>query len=178
MPTKMSIEIEYEWKPVINDEGQRYLFPMKLEEFKREFRSYYNFPAIYRWIIRKNRKIVAVYIGEAKYIGRRIHYYLNPEPSQQTNKRLNSLFHECISAGLRIELELLDVYKLKIHEHELSPLDLTSKHLRLLLENLIIEIHRQEGYVLLNKDVNGIVPKDCTELLLENEINSNRNLEV
>jgi len=159
MQTKLTIEIKYEWGPIINDKGQRYVFPMRFKEFKRGFRSYYNFPAIYRWVIRKNEKIVAVYIGEAENIGRRIYGYLNPGPSQQTNKRLNSLFHEYISTGLKVELELLKIHNLRIHKDEMSPVDLSSKHLRLLLENLMIEIHRQNGYVLLNKDVKNIVLK-------------------
>ncbi|WP_297487306.1 hypothetical protein [Thermococcus sp.] len=163
MQAKITIEVEYEWKPVINDEGKRYSFPMRFKEFKRGFRSYYNFPAIYRWVIRKNEEIIAVYIGEAENIGRRVYGYINPGPSQQTNKRLNSLFHECISTGLKVELELLKIHKLRIHGYDISPVDLSGKHLRLLLENLMIEIHRQNGYVLLNKDVEETVPKSCRE---------------
>ncbi|HDZ36112.1 MAG TPA: hypothetical protein ENH81_04280 [Thermococcus sp.] len=165
MPSKISIEIEYEWEPIVNDRGERYVFPRRFKEFKRGFHSHYNFPAIYRWVLRKNGKIVAVYIGEAEDIGRRIYGYINPGPSQQTNKRLNFVFNECISNGLEIELELLKIHKLRIHGHNMSPVDLSSKHLRLLLENLMIEIHHQNGYVLLNKDINDTVPKTCRDIL-------------
>ena len=79
----------------------------------------YRKPAIYRWNVFKeipnDEKII--YVGEAQELcPQRIKGYLNPGPSQQTNKRIKKKFQTYLDKGFKIRLEMLQFDNIKIED--------------------------------------------------------------
>ena len=147
---KLKVEFTYKWEPVLADENREYFFPEEITSFmKRNYRH----PAIYRWnIFRKepeDEKII--YIGEAQELcPQRINGYLNPGPSQRTNKRIREEFQSYLEKGFKIKLEILRFVEIKISDFIITYNDLSDKHVRRFIEELMIVTHKQKGFKLLN----------------------------
>jgi hypothetical protein len=147
--SEIKIEFNYQWEPAVRDEnGNNYFFPEEITPFMRQK---YRHPAIYRWnIFSESLKDEKFYIGEAQDLCQRINGYLNPGPSQQTNKRINKKFHEYIENGFKIRLEILRFEKIRINDFVITENDLSHKHNRRFIEELMVIIYEQKGFQLLN----------------------------
>jgi hypothetical protein len=147
----LEISIQYEWRPILSSESQEYRFPDRITDFMKQK---YNIPAIYRWILYRNDRAdpCKMYIGSAMQLcPQRIRGYLNPGPTQETNKRLNSLFNDHKNRGFKISLDYLEFEELRVGS--LGFKDLGEKDVRLFLERAMISLHKWKSYRLLNKDV-------------------------
>lgn len=147
---KVKVEFAYQWRPILIDENREYLFPKKITSFMK---SRYKHPAIYRWnIFRKepeDEKLI--YIGEAQELcPQRINGYLNPGPSQQTNKRIKEEFQGYLKKGFKIGLEILQFDEIRIKDFTLTNNDLYDKHVRRFIEELLVIIYKQKGFKILN----------------------------
>ena len=116
-------------------------------------RQTYKHPAIYRWNIFKkepdDEKII--YIGEAqKLCPQRINGYLNPGPSQQTNKRIKEKFQGYLDEIFKIGLEILRFDNIKIENFAVTHNDLNDKHVRRFVEELMVIICKPKGFQILN----------------------------
>lgn len=145
----LKIEFEYEWKPVLAEDGKEYRFP----EERTEFMKMYKRPAVYRWNVSRPDDRRKVYIGEAKDLYRRIYGYLKPGRTQETNKRINTLFNNYLSQGYTIRLEVLQVDNVRVAGVTFTANDLSNKYIRTLFESLMITVHEQNRVELLNKQV-------------------------
>ncbi len=145
------VEFDYQWLPVLREEEKEYYFPDKMSSFmKNEYKK----PAIYRWnvfkTIRGDQKII--YIGETQELcPQRINGYLNPGPSQHTNKRIKRKFEAYLANGFKIGLDILQFSDIKIENFVIRYDDLKDKHIRRLIEELMIIIHEKMGYTILNR---------------------------
>ena len=147
---KLKVEFAYQWGPILIDDSRGYLFPEKITPFMK---SRYKHSAIYRWnIFRKepgDEKLI--YIGEAQELGpQRINGYLNPGPSQQTNKRIKEEFQGYLENGFKIGLDILQFDEIRIEDFTLTNNDLRDKHVRRFVEELLITIYKQKGFKILN----------------------------
>lgn len=147
-----NLSLDFEWKSVETIENiEVYRYPQPLD--KRMSKAYQN-AAVYRWrIYRPNTESKIVYIGEAGNLKRRISGYLKPGSSQRTNYRMKALFEQYVQDGFLIELDLLQIKILTVNEIEYHQDSLSSKNIRVLLENLIILDHKNNGYEILNANV-------------------------
>lgn len=137
-------------QPIFSEPGKIYFFPDALTDYMK---VKYKFPAIYRWVVLENQdpRIKFAYIGEADSLcPRRINGYLNPGPSQKTNKRIKGNFNELIANNYQIRCELLIIDKLIINNKRLEKECLSDKYIRKLIENLMIFISHQGGIKLYN----------------------------
>ncbi len=147
----LEISIQYEWIPILSSESQEYRFPDQITDFMKHK---YNIPAIYRWILYRDDRAnpCKMYIGSAmRLCPQRIWGYLNPGPTQETNKRLNSIFNDHKNQGVKIGLDYLEFEELRIGS--LGFKDLGEKDVRLFLERAMISLHNRKSYRLLNRDV-------------------------
>lgn len=147
----LQLEISFDWVPILRNEDEIYLFPNSLTSFMTRL---YKSPAIYRWNVYKvtptDERII--YIGEGQQlIPSRIKGYLNPGPSQMTNKRLNSRFHEYIQSGHKVLLETIRFDKISLEDLSFRQGDLANKHFRRFLEHMLIVYYQQQGYTMLNR---------------------------
>lgn len=147
---EVKLEFAYQWEPVLMDENTEYFFPERITPFMRKR---YKQSAIYRWdIFRKepeDEKLI--YIGEAQELcPQRINGYLNPGPSQKTNKRIKEKFQGYLDKGFKIGLEILQFDKIKIENFTLTINDLNDKHVRRFVEELMVIIYKQKGFQILN----------------------------
>jgi len=95
-------------------------------------------PAIYRWNFLKKGTSVKAYIGETEDLRRRVRGYLNPGPSQETNKRINAEFRKAIQSGLTVQLETLSVEPIRINRVHVNTDHLWDLFLRKMLENFVL----------------------------------------
>lgn len=102
-------------------------------------------PGIYRWKIVKANGLTSYYIGEAVNLRRRIRQYCFPGPTQQTSIRINKLLKSELKKRSKISLEFLVLHKLNFGKHILTEIDLSCKHVRLLIENLVLLEHRGQN---------------------------------
>lgn len=146
----LKVEFAYQWIPVLTGENKKYAFPEKITPFmKRSYRS----PAIYQWNIFRiepnDEKLI--YIGEAQELcPQRINGYLNPGPSQQTNKRIKEEFQDYLKNGFKIGLEILLFDDINIEDFALTQRDLQDKHIRRFVEELMIIIYKRKKFKILN----------------------------
>lgn len=144
-------DISYDWIPVFQDEDEIYYFPNSLTSYMKRL---YPAPSIYRWNVYKETPtdIKMIYIGEGqKLIPDRINGYLNPGPSQMTNKRLNTHFRDQIENGHKVLLEIIRFDEMRVGEFVFNQVDLRNKHCRRFLEQMLITYYQQKGYSLLNR---------------------------
>lgn len=142
------IELEYHWVSVINKDGSKYRFP----DERGTIGTSYARPAIYRWAVSDPDGNNMYYIGEAMDLRRRIYGYLNPGPTQETNKWMNKELSRLVEEGFVVELEVIDGLRLFLGAGlSFSDKDLESKHFRRLIENLMLSISEKRGDTLLNK---------------------------
>ena len=146
----IKVEFAYQWKPVLIEVDKEYYFPKRITQFMRKT---YNHPAIYRWNIFRNEPDdeKLIYIGEAQELcPQRINGYLNPGPSQQTNKRIKEKLQGYLDKGFKIGLEILRFDNIKIENFALTNNDLNDKHVRRFVEELMVIIYKQKGFQILN----------------------------
>jgi hypothetical protein len=149
--TKTNIGFSFEWKAMLRDTGEAYVFPKPITTFMKRR---YNCPAIYRWVAHRTGQTYPqlMYIGASKRLcPDRLEGYLNPRTSK-TNKRLNEQFTKCLQQGFEIHLQILHVSDIVIGGLLLSPPDLSINNTRLFVEKLLVIYYRQKGYTLLNLD--------------------------
>lgn len=148
----ITLTIGFEWQPVLENESSQYVFPNTITAYMRQK---YRAPAIYRWIIESDGRIESVYIGETEELcPRRVYGYLNPGPSQMTNIRINNLFDDLIKKGKTIRLEYLVFSDFSFDGKKITAQDLVKKNIRVLLENIMITQHDNDGITMLNQAIN------------------------
>jgi len=145
----IEVNFAFEWEPVFQEQKIQYVFPNSTTEFMRKN---YRKPAIYRWTIEHIEDGDSLfYIGEAvKLCPDRLSGYLSPGPTQQTNIRLNQLFHESIYNGATIKLEILKFTGSFVNDLRLGEKDLARQDIRRLIERLLVTLYRSQGLDLLN----------------------------
>lgn len=138
----------FEWEPLLRDANEHYFFPSPITGFmKKNYRR----PVIYRWVIDYGQDENLYYIGETtKLCPERLSGYLSPGPSQQTNIRLNRQFHESISSGAKVSMELLKLNGSFLDDLEIQDADLKRQDVRRLIERLLIVLYRNRGLQILN----------------------------
>jgi hypothetical protein len=147
---RFNIAITYEWQAVLLRENVKYLYPLAITPFMR---SRYREPGIFRWNI--YGKIDAdkkfYYIGEAQEIcPRRLYGYLNPGPTQQSNKKIKVEFEAYLKAGLNIGLDICSLKELKFDALSLGKEALVDKYNRRLIVAAMIVEHRKQGLMVLD----------------------------
>jgi hypothetical protein len=113
----------------------------------------YKWPAVYRWVIYRSTPDVPelLYIGSTKKLcSDRLEGYLYPKNSI-TNARLNSLFQAYLRKGYLVGLEILVNQKVVIPDSTVSHYDVYTQSRRHVLEELLIDHYRKQGFELLNK---------------------------
>jgi len=136
----IEIKLEFSWLSAGNvaiDQKGRLRFP-KLEIG----------PAVYRIEIVSGQSSM-VYIGETDNFPRRMQSYRTPGLSQQTNKRLNALMHQRLSAGGIVSMSVTSSCIIELATESTS-LDFEDKFSRRLVENTAIAIERKNGRDILN----------------------------
>jgi hypothetical protein len=146
---QLNIVLAYEWQPVLLRDKVDYLFPMGVTPFMR---ARYKEPAVYRWnIFQKtsgDRKLV--HIGEAQELcPRRIYGYLNPGPTQQTNKKIKTEFENYMRQSMSIGLDICVIQELTFGETVLGKQALNDKYIRQLIQTAMIIEHRKKGFTVL-----------------------------
>ncbi len=147
---ELGIDLSYQQEVVLSDAKKEYLFPKQITQFMKDR---YKHPAVYRWDIYRNRPEdqKLIYIGEAQQLcPQRINGYLNPGPSQQTNKRIKDKFQSYLDQGLKIGLEIFHFDRIIVGDFSFTRSDIGDKHLRRFLEELLIIYYRRKGFTILN----------------------------
>jgi hypothetical protein len=144
--SNLKMELEYVWQPAYLREKVEYLFPLDISPYMR---NRYKGPAVFRWeVFQKepgDKKLV--YVGEAQELcPKRLYGYLNPGPTQQSNRKVNTDFRNYLKEKLNIRLDVLDLRELNIPGLTAGPNSLQDKYIRRLLVNALILEHRQQGY--------------------------------
>ena len=147
---ELKVNLPHRWETVLADTEKEYFFP---EQITQLMKNWYKQPAIYRWNIYKNepedQKII--YIGEAKQLcPQRINHYLNPGRDQQTNKRIKEIFQNYSHQGFKIRLETLQFDRIAVGDFSLTKDDISDKHIRRFIEELLITYYRRKGFTILN----------------------------
>jgi hypothetical protein len=129
------IKVRWEWISVEGSPGVPYAFP---EPISRHFRTNCNGPAIYRWRVlsESTSDPEKLYIGETELLPRRVCGYLNPGPSQLTNRRLKALFEQGAREGRKVVLERLAFEPFEVDGLTISQSSLSNKAVRRFLEGL------------------------------------------
>ncbi len=133
--------IKFAWSRLGNvliDGKERLLFP------KTPFR-----PSVYRLTIIIDGQR-SVYVGETDEISRRLQHYRTPGITQRTNQRLNSLMMKALNEGGSVEVSVIERSTVHMGNSQIN-LDMDSKYIRRLFENLAIVNEQQAGAVLLNQ---------------------------
>lgn len=93
-----------------------------------------------------------VYVGETgKLVPHRLKNYLAPEKSQKTNIRLKAVLDQSLAAKCQIEWQIVKIRSLSLNGKKYTQNDLKSQAVRRSLEHLLIRIHVDEGFEMLNK---------------------------
>lgn len=147
--TSLQAGMVFHWEQVRADPAHRFEFPGDVTAYMR--REYAG-PAIYRWVVFDltigDRK--EMYVGEAEDLCRRITQYLQPGPSQLTNKRLHALFQSYRAQGHSVTIQRLRFESLSLGEFDMSQTDLFSKHTRVFIEHMLVTYYSKAGFVLIN----------------------------
>ena len=146
----LKVRFPFEWEAVLSSETEEYFFPQPVTGYMKRL---YKGPAVYRWNIYRNSPadLKLLYVGQAKQLcPHRIQGYLTPGPSQKTNQRIHEKLRAYLEQGLRIRLEVLRFVDLTIGDFALTTEDMLDKHIRLLIEGLLIAYLKRKGYALLN----------------------------
>jgi hypothetical protein len=112
--------------------------------------------AIYRWGFFKGGQLWEAYVGETENLRQRIRGYLNPGPTQATNKRMNVLFCEAIDDGFEVRLEILKIEPVRINQLDVCNQNLANPFLRKMMENLVLADFDVVKHTLHNSCVNRI----------------------
>ena len=147
---QLLIELSYEWQAVYLREKVEYTFPMAITPFMR---AKYKAPAIYKWDVYQrapgDKKLV--YIGETQELcPKRLYAYLNPGPTQESNKKINAAFRGYLREKLTIKLEVCDITELKYGDNRLDTEALSDKYIRRMIANAMIFDHRRRGFTVMD----------------------------
>lgn len=143
------LTFEYEWLPVLTEEGKPYLFPGKVTS---HLARNYAGPAVYRWAVwDSSSRLVAVYLGEAEEFPRRLRSYLRPGRRQKTSIRVKQFLEKQLVSGSRAELSLLRFRPFRINGCDFRMPDLRWPAVRKMIENLLLFLDRNKGAQVLNR---------------------------
>ena len=126
--TQISVQFDFTKIGKVSLEGGKLRFPKAPEV-----------PGIYRFKIREK-----IYVGETDQLGRRFQHYRTPGPSQPTNIRLNGSITAALSEGFEVEVSTIEAATILI-EGVTSPLDLSRKSSRLLVESAVLSSAHLSG---------------------------------
>lgn len=106
-------------------------------------------PGIYRMTLTgaPGQKRPRVYVGESDDLRRRATHYRNPGPTQDTNIRLNGALKAQLAAGGSVRLAIVTSSQVRNGAARNSPLDLSRKASRLLVENAALVAAQLAGNV-------------------------------
>lgn len=145
----ITVQFSFQWHSVMSNVTEPYCYPQPITPYMRHR---YRWPAVYRWLICADdgSKPALMYIGTTKKLcPDRLNGYLQPEGN--TNQRLAGLFHEYGREGYTIYLETLGKCDVQAGAEIQTPYHLRSQARRLVLEELLIDYYKQQGYELLNQ---------------------------
>ena len=107
------------------------------DQGRLKFPQIQSVPGIYRIRIRIRGK-ESIYIGESDNLRRRFGNYRNPGPSQKTSLRIGGILTKALEGGAQISVSCVTKDAFVRRGNQRSPLDLSSKVVRCLLENATI----------------------------------------
>ncbi|MCB8944536.1 MAG: hypothetical protein H6658_12370 [Ardenticatenaceae bacterium] len=143
------LQFVFQWHTVFRNVTQPYCFPQSITPYMRHR---YHRAVVYRWLVceEDSDKPALMYIGTTKRLcPDRLEGYL--QPTGNTNQRLAGLFHEYGREGYMIYLEILGKCHVQADADIQMPYHIRSQARRLVLEELLIDYHKQQGYDLLNQ---------------------------
>lgn len=126
----MQVAVEFAWRDV---------GAFRVEAGKLRFPDVPESPGVYRFDLGQT-----VYIGETDRLRRRFQHYRSPGPTQSTNIRLNALMLRLLGEGGTVTVCTVMTATVDVDGHR-SPLDLTHKAARLLVENAALTAARMSG---------------------------------
>lgn len=147
---EIGFDFAVSWQPVISTPGNDYFFPNPMTDFMLKM---YNRPVIYRWNIYKEdaNSPKLFYIGMCgKLCPNRLNNYLHPRASQGTSTRINKELSNFLRNGFVVQLEIACFDQLKMNGLIVEMDDLGNKHIRLMVESLLIAYSELSGAKLLN----------------------------
>lgn len=101
-------------------------------------------PGIYQFAIRDR-----IYVGETDRLRRRFQHYRTPGPSQQTNIRMNYSILTALNEGFEIMVSTIEQATINVDGIN-SPLDLSRKSGRLLVESAVLSAAHLRGQLVEN----------------------------
>jgi hypothetical protein len=146
-------DVQYQWVSVEIDSGIPFEFS---NNALRLVRCIPTKPAVYRWAVFEKQVLRKVYIGETDNLRRRIREYLNPGPTQHTNRRLNSKFKTYIQKELTVQLEILKINPIYLNNVYLCDDRLSDQYIRKMMENFTLADSDVTQYEMLNATLNPI----------------------
>ena len=132
----MNIDLYYSW------ENTNYKFPNSVNTLTRK-------GAVYCWVIVNKNLKKEYYFGEGKNLSKRINFYKNPGPTQDTNIRINKILKNAKDISLFV---LVINKKSKINKLEIKEDCFESKSFRLMLENIVLMEARKNKLTIHNLD--------------------------
>jgi len=139
-----------QWVPVESSPGESYKFPEQITQYMRQK---YRKAAVYRWKVMRPHydDKPRFYIGESQRLcPERINGYLEPKPSQDTNKRVNRFFTECLASGHIVFLDILTLKGSFLNDMTFTDEDIERQDVRRLIERLLVALYRHHGVQLMN----------------------------
>ena len=137
-PEGSMTDIRYQWIVIEISRGVPFQLSIKLDKITAPVAQIQQKPAIYRWSFLKKGLPVKAYIGETEDLRKRVGGYINPGPSQETNKRINGEFKGAVQSGLTVQLEILHVEPVRINRVRVNTEHLFDPFLRKMLENFVL----------------------------------------
>lgn len=131
-------DIRDQWIVAEAGRGVPFQLSIKLDKITAPVAEIRQKPAIYRWSFLKKRLPIKAYIGETEDLRKRVRGYLNPGPSQETNKRIKAEFKGALQSGLTVQLEILYIEPIRINRVRVSTEHLFDPFLRRMLENFVL----------------------------------------
>lgn len=101
-------------------------------------------PGIYQFTIRDK-----IYVGETDRLRRRFQHYRTPGPSQQTNIRMNYSILTALNEGFEVVVSTIEQATINVDGID-SPLDLSRKSGRLLVESAVLSAAHLRGQLVEN----------------------------
>ncbi len=158
-----------QWRTaVVRENGEPYNYP---DKFTRYFRQKYSVPVVYRWRVLKNQPgdKEPIYIGEAEELPRRIQRVRTPSKTAKetdTNKRLHQIFHEFLSQGRKIVIDVGDVEPFEVNGVRFGRDMMGDRFKRRAVENILLALAQEsKEFELLNAVVDPV--EEAREKLLK-----------
>lgn len=132
-----NFSLKFNWEKIISIKDKK-----KGNLINLDYNNIPSSPSIYKWIFKDEKEVKKVYIGETLNFRNRIKSYLNPGPTQETNKRINKI----ILNSKSLSLSKLNIEELKINGKQIiiegnQDKVLSKKFVRELIENYLIVQH-------------------------------------